>query len=258
MRTLGTKETLILQDKSQLEVIVEKVVDLGNGELVTYSVPKYSTEEKKYYLQDYFYPSQEDYSGIIKHTGMPVAYLDKTLKDFNWSLYPVDTHKEQKQVEAFLFGLDVYLNAAKGLYLFSKTRGSGKTMLSCLIGNEIAARGIQTKFIPITEYVQRRFNKEDLSQYKSCTVLIIDDLGAQSDTVDNIREMVYDLINSRYNSRKLTIFTSNVTMDNASKDDRIVSRLYEMAVPVKIPDISIRNQKAIAENAELIRAALRA
>jgi DNA replication protein DnaC len=189
---------------------------------------------------------------------MPVAYLDKTLKDFNWSLYPVDTHKEQKQVEAFLFGLDVYLNAAKGLYLFSKTRGSGKTMLSCLIGNEIAARGIQIKFIPITEYVQRRFNKEDLSQYKICTVLIIDDLGAQSDTVDNIREMVYDLINSRYNGRKMTIFTSNVTMDNASKDDRIVSRLYEMAVPVKIPDISIRSQKAIAENSELIRAALRA
>ena len=89
-------------------------------------------------------------------------------------------------------------------------------------------------------------------------MLIIDDLGAQSDAQDNIREMVYDLINARYNSRKMTIFTSNETMDNASRDDRIVSRLYEMAVPVKIPDISIRSQKSIAENAELIRAALRA
>lgn len=258
MRDLGTKEVITLQDGTQLEVIVEKSLDIGDGELVTYSVPDWSEEDKKYYLQDYFYPYQEDYSGIIKHTGMPVAYTDKTIKDFNWSLYPVDTRKEQQQVDAFLFGLDVYMNAAKGLYLFSKTRGSGKTMLSCLIGNEIAKRGIQVKFIPMTEYVQRRFNKEDLSQYKKCSVLIIDDLGAQSDAQDNIREMVYDLINARYNSRKMTIFTSNETMDNASRDDRIVSRLYEMAVPVKIPDISIRSQKSIAENAELIRAALRA
>ena len=258
MRSLGTKETLILQDKSQLEVIVEKVVDIGTGELVTYSVPEYSTEEKKYYLQDYFYPSQEDYSGIIKHTGMPVAYMDKTVKDFDWSLYPENTKVQQQQVTAFMFGFDVYMNVAKGLYIHSKTRGSGKTMLACLIGNELIQKGMQVKFIPITEYVQKRFNKEDVSQYKSCTVLIIDDLGAQSDTVDNIREMVYDLINSRYNSRKLTIFTSNVTMDNASKDDRIVSRLYEMAAPVKIPEISIRNQKAFEQNKALLKAALRA
>lgn len=257
MRTAGQRETIWLQDGTSLEVMVEAERDLGDGYLVTYSVPEWADADgKKYFLQDYFYPKQQDYSGIIASTGMPVNYAGKTLKDFQWDLYPEKTKYQQDVVNAFLFGFDVYFKASSGLYIYSRTRGSGKTMLACLIGNEIAKRGINVKFLPITRYIQMRLNHEDVGQYEACSVLILDDLGAQSEVQDFVREFVFDLIDSRYNANKLTIFTSNMDIDHCSKDDRIASRVMEMAQPIRLPEISIREQKANARHAQLMRMAL--
>lgn len=256
MRNIGDRETITLQDGTELEVIVERLFELSDGVLVTYSVPEWSKEDKKYFLQDYFYPTQEDYSGIISTTGMPTKYSNMTIKDFRWDMYQEDTKIQQKQVEAFLFGFDIYWREKKGLYIYSKTRGSGKTMLACLIANELIKRGLKVKFLPITEYVRMRFEKVDVSKYSDCSVLIIDDLGAEGYTQDNIKTMVYDLINDRYNGHGITIFTSNLTMESCSKDDRIVERVFEMAAPVKMPEVSIRMKKATVSNTSLLRSAL--
>ena len=257
MRTKGQIETISLQDGASLEVMVEAERDIGDGYLVTYSVPEWERKDgRKYFLQDYFYPKQQDYSGIISSTGMPTNYEGKTLKDFQWDLYPEKTKYQQDVVKAFVFGFDVYFKACSGLYIYSRTRGSGKTMLACIIGNEIAKMGLGVKFLPVTRYIRMRLNHEEVGQYETCSVLILDDIGAQSETQDFVREFVFDLVDARYNANKMTIFTSNMDIDHCSKDDRIASRVLEMAQPIRLPEISIREQKANARHASLMKTAM--
>lgn len=257
MRAEGQIETIWLQDGTTLEVLVERVIDLGDGDLVTYSVPEWQADDgKRYFLQDYFYPRSEDYSGIIRTTGMPTWYQGMTIKDFDWSLYPEDTKFQQKLVDGFLRGFEAYYNRVKGLYIYSKTRGSGKTMLACLIGNELTARGIKVKFLSATKYIQMRINKIDTSEYVECPVLILDDIGAQSENQDYIRELIYDLLDARYENRRMIIFTSNMDIESCSKDDRIVSRVDRMGSPLRIPEISIRKMRSAEENKKLFDEAM--
>jgi len=60
-------------------------------------------------------------------------------------------------------------------------------------------------------------------------ILIIDDIGAEKPS-DWVAEILYYLINSRYENMKTTIFTSNLSLDKLSDriGDRIVSRIAEM------------------------------
>ena len=72
-------------------------------------------------------------------------------------------------------------------------------------------------------------------------VLVLDELGATVPT-DWVRDTMYQIINKRYNDRKLTIFTTNYLDARSEKtqilEDRIGtrlrSRLYEMCTKVVI------------------------
>ena len=47
-------------------------------------------------------------------------------------------------------------NRGKGLYIFSGTKGTGKTLLSCVIANELMALyGIRVKFVLISDLISQ-------------------------------------------------------------------------------------------------------
>ena len=73
-------------------------------------------------------------------------------------------------------------------------------------------------------------------------VLVLDELGASKPT-DWVRDTMANIINTRYNDKKLTIFTTNYLDERrAEKDEtledrigvRLRSRLYEMCKTVSI------------------------
>jgi DNA replication protein DnaC len=81
-----------------------------------------------------------------------------------------------------------------------------------------------------------------LSPVYETDVLVLDELGATIPT-DWVRDTMYQIINKRYNARKLTIFTTNY-LDSKTSDKeqtledristRLRSRLYEMCNKVMI------------------------
>ena len=65
-------------------------------------------------------------------------------------------------------------------------------------------------------------------------VLVIDDIGTEKPS-DWVAETLYNLVNSRYENTKTTIFTSNLELDELADkvDDKLASRITEMTDIIK-------------------------
>ena len=69
--------------------------------------------------------------------------------------------------------------------------------------------------------------EEYINKYKETAYLVLDDIGTEKQT-DWTHEILYLLVNHRYNTYKTTIATSNLSPEELRKklkDDRIISRL---------------------------------
>jgi DNA replication protein DnaC len=139
------------------------------------------------------------------------------------------------------------LDLAKGYFIHGK-QGCGKTVKAIqfakawLKKNEINEE-LETNYVKFINFLDvvktarktflegedgwnARRQMEDLFEYD---LLIIDDLGTEKQT-DFVQEMVYDLINHRYEHLKQTVITSNFTVQEISEKyhARIASRIAEM------------------------------
>lgn len=216
------------------------VVDEGyeKGQLCEIDIPGYGKRE-------YWISLSHDYTGLSNLTGEPLEYMNKKPSDFQWGVYGEDMQVQKKICNAFLLNFDRFRLTGRGLYIYSKCKGSGKTLLACCLANDLLDKtGMAVKFISVTDYIDRIKNHEDLADYRNASFLVLDDIGAQSEKQDWIREVLFSLIDKRYSQNLSTIFTSNEPIERCSEDGRIVDRVYEMSIPVKMPEVSIRRQKA--------------
>ena len=243
MKTKVGEHDYIEIDGVETEVIVREAYESEYAWHISYFVP--STE---YITQPYYWAKGVgDTSGIEELTGMPLDCAGKLMTDFQWGVYPKDTAEAQAIVSKYLFNFDTMLRENEGLYFYSETKGSGKTFLACCIGNEIIKRrGLNVKFVSIVEYIQAAREKA-AQKYMDATVLIIDDFGAQDEKHEWVQELVFRLINGRYERRKMTIFTSNVPIEKCSSDERITQRIGKMATEIMIPEFSVRKMQISAK-----------
>jgi len=137
------------------------------------------------------------------------------------------------------------LQSFSSMYIHGDT-GTGKTvlaiqfMLGLIAYGSAQARPISAIFITVPELlllfrstftgVSDESEQEILDRYSSVSLLVLDDLGAQK-TTDWAYQMLYMVINRRYENMKPIIITSNYDLNelgNKMEDERIPSRLYEM------------------------------
>ena len=79
-------------------------------------------------------------------------------------------------------------------------------------------------------------------------LLIIDDFGMERGT-EYVLEQIYNIVDSRYRSRKPLIVTTNLTLDEIRHPQdtahaRIYDRLLEMCVPISCIGVSFRKEAA--------------
>lgn len=79
-------------------------------------------------------------------------------------------------------------------------------------------------------------------------LLIIDDFGMERGT-EYALEQIYNIVDSRYRSRKPLIVTTNLTLDEIRHPQdiahaRIYDRLLEMCVPISCIGVSLRRENA--------------
>jgi DNA replication protein DnaC len=144
-----------------------------------------------------------------------------------------------------------YPNVDRGVLLMGSV-GVGKTHLAVSILKGLTERGFSCLFYEfgtLLKEIQDSYNPNTFSSELSvlnpvlkADILVLDELGASKPT-DWVRDTMAHVINTRYNDRKVTIFTTNYLDDRRSPAEetledrvgtRLRSRLYEMCRTVMI------------------------
>lgn len=213
-------------------------------------------EVEEYYPSPYWYSDSFDNSYRVQRTKMPEKYMGKMAKDFKWDVYGKDTSLQKKIINAFVLQfMETFLIQHRGLYIYSSTKGTGKTLLACCLGNEIANRyGINVKFVTAPDYLELVKEKDsDMKQQcKDCDLLILDDFGTQDNSKEWINETFFALIDRRNSSLCSTIITSNIPKHNNVIDDRIQSRINEMCLEIHLPEFSVRDAKTAQQEKDFL------
>ena len=147
---------------------------------------------------------------------------------------------------------DEMLEKNQGL-LFYGGVGTGKTFAAACIANrllELRVPVVMTSFVKLLD-TMKGFQTDDqamIAKLNRAKLLIIDDLGAERST-DTALEKVYNIVDSRYRSRKPLIVTTNLTLDEIRHPQdtahaRIFDRLLEMCIPISCIGVSFRKENA--------------
>lgn len=188
---------------------------------------------------------------------MPKEYVYKTAKDFKWEWYEEDISIPRKIASRFVNDFSMFRMQGRGLYIYSKARGCGKTMLSCCLANEIEDRqDISIKFTSASDYIELvKARTEDArdreKRIRDASLLIIDDIGVQTEKDSS---HLFRLIDYRYRENLPIIYTSNITMDDLRIDNRIKDRIFDTSYTLSLPEVPIREETAKRHTAEFINA----
>ena len=209
----------------------------------------------------------------LSFANLPEAFADMELNTFCLDVYrKEDSRKTIRQacsaVKYYLDNLNDMRSAGMGLYLYSDTKGSGKTRMAASIANELIKKyRMQVKFagsVQIVNEIKASWSSRDenesslLSALASVDVLVIDDFGAEVPK-DWIGERFYAIVNGRYQDKQPTIFTSNSNLEDLRYDERIVNRIKERTYQIPFPEESIRdviaaeNRKALISGIQKMR-----
>ena len=131
--------------------------------------------------------------------------------------------------------------------------GTGKSFLAGCIANALMKQEVpvrMTNFARILNELNSSFSGRNDVVDKLCRypLLIIDDFGMERGT-EYALEQIYNIVDSRYRSRKPLIVTTNLTLDEIRHPQdtphaRIYDRLLEICVPISCIGVSFRKETA--------------
>lgn len=178
---------------------------------------------------------------------IPFAFMDLTGKDFQWDKYQADTTSSKNLVNKYILHYEQFRKSGMGLYVYSGTKGSGKTMLACCLLNEIVKRySGSVKFVNVLDFIEmtkKGFDDKnnDVESIYQANLLVLDDIGVQM-SKDWVNSILYRLVNERFGKQLPTIYTSNLPVDGLRIDDRIIDRIESTTYLIALPEEPIRKE----------------
>ena len=198
-------------------------------------------------------------------TGVPAKYHDTDLDSFRFDIYSGNVNVLKKVITKYFEKYPICEKQGKGLYLWSKATGSGKTLLSCCLARSIMIKyDLQMKFITTPDYLKavgesynRQRGIEDASEvYRTCSLLVLDDIGTQRNGEWQEQEL-FRLIDERQTEGKITFFTSNYPPDQLKVSGRVIDRIVKGSIVLQMPEESIRRRNAQKEQEQFLKELLK-
>jgi DNA replication protein DnaC len=133
-----------------------------------------------------------------------------------------------------------------GLYLWSKSPGSGKTTVMKIILEEMIKKNYIIYFdslINIKNKLKEEFNEDSpkhfIKRIKVVDIMALDDVGSETRSAW-LDEVLKDIIDDRYNNQKMIFITSNYPLNDLPIDSKCRDRLISMCYPIHFPEKSFR------------------
>ena len=179
---------------------------------------------------------------------MPEHLKTVSIKQINQSNESADYLRALAEVTMNL------IHPEEGLFLYGAV-GTGKTYLACCIANYFARKGQSVVFVQTPGWISKMkgmFNDPDgfereLEMMKKASVVILDDIGAESVTPWVRDELLFPILNERMENGRLTYFTSNEEFstleehyayssmgEEKMKAVRMMERIKKLSKPVEI------------------------
>lgn len=188
---------------------------------------------------------------IRERANIPAAFYDASIENFKWDVYQdfkgnkIDLSRQKKFVESFITNYEKWAAVGIGFYIYSKVRGSGKTFLaSCICNSLMVKYQITTKFVSASNLIdlsKQEGAKNPIDVLCECTLLVLDDIGQKTTGEDWMNDLLFKIIEARYQKKLVTLFTSNMRCSELRVDDRITSRIDKMTQIIPLPEYSFRS-----------------
>ncbi len=189
-----------------------------------------------------------EYIARLRSSGLQ----DKALRDYTFENdkgYNPKMEKVHKYVEQW----DKMKAMSMGLLIWGNV-GTGKSFAAGCIANALIDKCVpvlMTNFSRILNSLTGMFSEdrnEFIDGFNKYELLIIDDLGIERNS-EFALEQVYNIVDSRYRSKKPLIVTTNLTLDELKFPPefarrRIYDRILERCIPLKINNRNIRTMNA--------------
>jgi len=186
-----------------------------------------------------------------QHGQFESVRLPKRYDGFHFHNYKPQTASQEAAFK-FAAGLTMEYPAVDRGILLMGSVGVGKTHLAVSILKGLTERGFTCLFYEfgsLLKEIQDSYNANTqsselgvLAPVLNADVLVLDELGASKPT-DWVRDTMAHVINTRYNDKKLTVFTTNYLDERRNEREealedrigtRLRSRLYEMCKTVNM------------------------
>ena len=165
------------------------------------------------------------------------TFSDDNLKGVKDSKTKEVLEKAYHQMSVFV---NKYPNVKKNTFVFSGLTGTGKTCLSQAVANGLLEKGFSVKYVSafafnnamIAVHTAPIESRNDLiSDYLTCDLLVIDDLGTEPITRNVTLEYLYLVLSTRQEKNLSTIISTNLDGDGIMTryQERIFSRLTSKA-----------------------------
>ncbi|MCD8238789.1 MAG: ATP-binding protein [Clostridiales bacterium] len=179
---------------------------------------------------------------------------DKSLYDYNFA-NDKGINPEIKYAYTYVATWQEMYKMSIGLLLWGSV-GTGKSFIAGCIANALLEKGVpvlMTNFPKILNELTGLYSGDrnifinSLNQY---SLLIIDDLGVERNSEFAV-EQIFNIVDSRYRSKKPFVITTNFTLDELKHPSdmsrsRIYNRILERCIPIMVNNRNIRNQNAAA------------
>lgn len=212
----------------------------------------------------------DDVIKVKKSADIPNSFYNKRLSDFDWSVYvsddgkTIDTSSQQSGVRSFIEQFEIWEKKNMGLYIYSKTKGSGKTFLASCICNELMNKqAIRTRFVSASQLIDisQSGDKNANDEYKrnpmkllhECKFLVIDDLGQKNLGNEWLEDILFKLLDDRMVNSRMTMITSNLAIQELPFNERITDRINKLCMPFHLPEICVRSKEIRESRQELLK-----
>ena len=188
--------------------------------------------------------------------------ISNEIKNASMSEIDINDKKRVELIKWLKNFYDEYPNTKKGLYLHGSF-GSGKTYLVAALLNELAKKNYKTVIMYYPEMLSRLKSTFDNSnesyneifdKIKTCDILLIDDIGAETVTNWSRDEILGTILQYRMEHELSTFLTSNLTIEELEthlslvknnmdkvKARRIIERIKQLTNDIELISVNRRN-----------------